>query len=121
MSYKLLVYFPSGKVALPNNADLIDVDELLPGGVASARSNTIVTANYTILNTDRNLIVNNPVTVTVPTLATILHFENIDIINNSNGVVTVTSVEDINDFNSFDLHPQEVLTVQKSPLKYLVK
>ena len=121
MSYKILVYFPSGKVPLPNNSALLDIEELVPSGVASSRTNTVVTADYTVLNTDRNIIVNNPCIITLPTLATILHFENIDVINNSNGVVTVTSVEDINDFNTFDLYSQEVLTVQKSTSKYLVK
>lgn len=121
MSYKILVYFPSGKVPIPNNSALLDVDELVPGGVAGARSNTVVTTDYTVLNTDRNIVVNNPCTVTLPTLATITHFENIDIINNSSGVVVVTSVEDINGENTIGLYPQDALTVQKSTSKYLIK
>lgn len=85
------------------------------------RKNTFVIADYTILNTDRNIIVTSPCTITVSTLATITHFEDIDVINESNGIVYVNSVELMSEYNSIGLYPKDVLTIQKSNLKYLIK
>lgn len=33
MSYKILVYFPSGKVPVPNNSALLDIEDLVPSSI----------------------------------------------------------------------------------------
>jgi mannose-6-phosphate isomerase-like protein (cupin superfamily) len=87
------------------------------------RTNTVVNTNYTVLDTDRNIECDGTFTVTLPLLADITHYEDIYIINNGTGNITIdtTGGELLYDTTSFVLYPGESLCIQKGDTKYLAK
>lgn len=104
-----------------DQSKIIDFSASTASNDTNNRVNNEVGVNYTVTNTDRNIIVTAGVTITFPTLATITHFEDISITNDSASNVTLTSVELLGDVNSFVLYPRESLTFIKGTTKYIVK
>jgi len=123
--------------------DLKIQGDIVVGGVPSSRELTIYgvtqdlsadrtftppfavkTANYTLSNSDRKIECNGTFTITLPLLADITHYDDIDIINTvGSGTVTIntTGGEYLADVTTFDLYVGESLTITKGNTKYLVK
>lgn len=85
---------------------------------------TTKTTNYTITDTDRIIECNGTFVITLPLLASITHYDDIDIINTAgSGTVTINTSggEYLTDVTTFDLYAGESLTIKKGDTKYLVK
>ncbi len=88
------------------------------------RTTVYTVGNYPVTNTNRNIECNGTLTITFPLLASITHYENIDVTNNSltdNVTISTTGGELMADFTTFTLYPLESLTIAKGNTTYLVK
>jgi hypothetical protein len=90
----------------------------------TVRTNTVANTNYTVLDTDRNIECSGAITITLPLLANITHYEDITI-SNTVGTNTITinttGGEYLADATTFDLYVGESLTIHTGSTKYLVK
>lgn len=107
---------------VPKKIAFSDFKTEVNSGVVSNRTLTIVDDDYTILNTDRNIeIQKKEITITLPIVDDITHYEDICLINNCDGEVYIYSDSTIFDDNNHVLYQGESFTIQKGQLIYLLK
>ena len=106
------------------NAYVLKIDgSSATGDYDIKRTNTVKTANYTITDLDRNVECSGTFTITLPLLSTITHYDDIYIVNNGTGEITINTSgsEEIYDTTTFTLYPAESLCLQKGNTKWLAK